>query len=427
MVGRSLRATAIGLTFAAITDCACDQRRGTTADESGMSARPSASAVASSKIGVDGKVSQSYPALYALRGTEMHAGSPEGPIIGRALRGAMIFAANHDAGKYVSFALPGFTNGALGDSGVWPAIVAFAPADAFGQQAAEPERPEPQGRLVEDFPPGVEIALVPGGEPFAVTRCDDIRVLEIQGQSSRISQWHAGFELSGWLAAPIEVSRGPLRCKLRVIYRRDSKLIAREGLSPADEKEISEIPPEYVRPDDQEILLDIIDKSKIVYWLTRTETMGTRCTAWRFSRRKHSRQAAATDEALEGRLTGTPIMRGNSRVVPSFDWEYKMPRAGRAGELLLRGPHFHTPAGTPLAGYRCTNAFTTSGRAEHAVRMFPSNWTPERVAWHPDDEERWFDSKEACEQTARAAEPMLKSGVTRPPGGLHVSCSGESD
>ena len=419
MIGRSFRVPTMALTLVLVAHVSRCQR--------GAAPGVPDSGSGQGGGGRSGRTYEGPATLYAQRATELHAGTANGPVIGRIFRGGpVVAAASPDATGQLSFVLPGFTNGIVPDSGVSSAIVAFAPAVAFDSQSVTLERPEPVGRMVEDFPPGVEVASAPGAEPFAVTRCDDVHVLEVREQSSRISQYHAGVEISGWISAPIDVSRGPIRCKLREIYRRGPKLIARDGISAVDETELSAVPPEYVHADDQEVLFDLVDKGKTVFWLTRTKTMEARCSAWRFHRRERSRGATATDEA-RGSLTGAPIVDGSARVVPSFDWEYKLARKGRPGQILLQGPHFQTLTGVLLGGSRCSNAYTVSGTTQHAVRLFPSDWSPERVAWHPDDEERWFDSKEACEQVARAAEPVLKREGVQPPGGFHVLCPGEID
>ncbi|WP_437277898.1 hypothetical protein WME90_42800 [Sorangium sp. So ce375] len=334
--------------------------------------------------------------------------------MGRVHPGALISVVPAKSG-YLSLALPSFSDSSPSELG--KPVIALASAGAFGPEQVALEVPAPEGRLVEDFPPGVEIAPAAGAEPFAVTRCGDIHVLAVHEQKSHISQFHAGVELLGWVDAPIEATRGPFRCKLREIFRRGSKLIARDGTS-ADEVEVSAVPSNYAYGENEEVLLDLIKSGKTVYWLTSTKKNAPRCGPWRFKGARP--QGGAT--AFVGQLTGHPVLVGKERMLPSFNWEYKLSGKTRPGELLLMGPHFMSHTGASRGGYRCTNAYTIVGKTEDALRVFPGEWSVDRVAWHIDDEERWFLTKEACEERGRSAGSALRERSTQPPAGFHVTC-----
>jgi hypothetical protein len=48
------------------------------------------------------------------------------------------------------------------------------------------------------------------------------------------------------------------------------------------------------------------------------------------------------------------------------------------------------------------------------------------VAWHPDDEEHWFTTKEACREAAeRAIAALRENPEAVPPGGAHIDCYDE--
>jgi hypothetical protein len=122
---------------------------------------------------------------------------------------------------------------------------------------------------------------------------------------------------------------------------------------------------------------------------------------------------------LEGRLQRAPLLVHGERVVPSFDFKYEPTDSLSGGTLRLAGPHFSQAGGASAdrGGYRCTVEYSFVGSTGDALRMLSGSWASNQglVAWHPDDEERWYLSLDACQAAARSGSP----------GGFHVDCYDE--
>ncbi len=149
-----------------------------------------------------------------------------------------------------------------------------------------------------------------------------------------------------------------------------------------------------------------------LYWLVETERAATVCREWRFAR-------LPTKESVLVR--SAPITTDGQRVFVSFASSY----AKR--ELTLFGPHFtkrpidRVPSAPVVGGYKCAVGYTYVGTLDDAVRM--TAFGDSLVAWHPDDEERWYLSAAACETArARADLSLAQDHGRTPPGGVHVDC-----
>jgi hypothetical protein len=365
-------------------------------------------------------------ARYAQRPAELHHGAPDGPIIGTIAPGAPVSVASL-AGQWVQVAIPGFAQPSATPSAP---VVAFVRADALGAEARSPA-PSPEastparGRVVRDYP--ADIALAPtatSDEPFAATLCGDIRVLEQQPPRALIAQSHAGVELRGWVDAPVDLRRGPIRCTLRQVYRQDDRLISIDGTTAADRAVVAAVPPGYVGLDPMhgEHLLGVLRSRTPMHWLVAGER-GSTCQRWT----PGTLQPDSEPGVYRAELSGPPLASAAQLGVPSFSLRYRAATPQVPGEVVLFGPHFERAKDENTGGYRSGTVYTIVGATPDAVRAFPSSLSDSVVAWHPDDEERWFFSEASCRAAARAAEPALKANERTPPGGFHMNPFPELD
>lgn len=288
----------------------------------------------------------------------------------------------------------------------------------------------PTARVVRDYP--ADIALAPtatSDEPFAATLCGDIRVLDQQPPRALIAQSHAGVELRGWVDAPVDLRRGPVRCTLRQVYRQGDRLFSIDGTTAADRAVVAAAPSNYVSRDPmhREHLLGVLRNGTPVHWLVAGEH-GASCQAWTPGALQPDTEPGIYTTAL----SGPPLASAATLGVPSFTVRYRAATPQAPGELVLFGPHFARPENarleeTTASGYRSGSVYTIVGATPDALRVFPSSLSDSVVAWHPDDEEHWFFSDASCRAAARAAEPALKAHERTPPGGFHINPFPELD
>jgi hypothetical protein len=363
-------------------------------------------------------------ARYAQRTAELHLGSPDGPVIGSLAAGAPVSVATRDA-EWVRITIPGFAQ-PLTQPAV--PVVAFVRADALGAEAsslAPSPAPLPAGRVVRDYPADIALApTVTSDEAFAATLCGDIRVLEQQPPRALIAQSHAGVELRGWVDAPVDLRRGPIRCTLRQVYRQDDRLISIDGTTAADRSVVAAVPSGYVGLDPmrREHLLGVLRDGTPLHWLVAGER-GSTCQRWTPGTLQPDREPGV----YRAELSGPPLASAAELGVPSFSLRYRAATPQVPGELVLFGPHFERAKDKNTGGYRSGTVYTIVGATPDAVRAFPSSLSDSVVAWHPDDEERWFFSEASCRAAARAAEPALQAHERTPPGGFHVNPFPELD
>ena len=173
-------------------------------------------------------------------------------------------------------------------------------------------------------------------------------------------------------------------------------------------------------------MADRMTRGLPVHWLTRAKSGAATCAEWKFDRVRKGKSPAA---AIEGRMLRGAIVVDGEHVVPSFDFRYEPAAEQRGGTLRLAGPHFAAAKhpSTQAGGYRCGTEYTFVGATGDAVRMLTGGWASNErlVAWHPDDEERWYVSGAACEAAARAAGLAPGQGAKPSPGGFHVDCFDE--
>lgn len=357
-------------------------------------------------------------ALYAQAPAELRHGGPDGPVIGTIAAGAFVSVAALDA-EWVRVAIPGFTQPSTRPGAP---VVAFVRADALGAepQALAPAASLPAAaRVVRDYP--ADIALAPtaaGDEAFAATLCGDIRVLDQQPPRALIAQSHAGVELRGWVDAPVELRRGPVRCTLRQVYRQGDRLISIDGTTAADRAVVSAVPSAYVSvdPSHREHLLDVLRDRTPLHWLVAGER-GPGCQTWT----PGALQPGSEPGVYTAELRGPPLPSAARLGAPSFTLRYRAATPQAPGELVLFGPHFARSKAESASGYRSGSVYTVAGATPDAVRMFPSSLSDAVLAWHPDDEERWFFSDASCRAAARAAEAAQNANQRTPPGGFHIN------
>jgi hypothetical protein len=335
---------------------------------------------------------------------ELHAGAPDGPVVGRAFPGAVLDV-TPDGRGHARIKVPR-AHDAL-----------FAEADAFGSIPKPDVAPAPTGRLLKDMP-GIELTAVPyTGKWFAETACGEIRVSA--SDPRLVSQFVRGVELTGYADWPLEMARGPIRCALRTVTREtDGRWTLARGTTAGDADEVRAVPDGFVHDDPAaaDDLAPLFANGGSVYWLHASEAR-VACKKWTFGK---------VHDELGGVLAlEPPIKVDGQRAFASFLTGYDGPKR----ELLLLGPHFSSrprdraSMRADLGGYRCGTTYTFVGAREGALRMFPGGPGPRTIAWHPDDEELWYRSEEACaraETTAREA--LARAPDATPPGGVHLDC-----
>lgn len=375
-------------------------------------------------------------ALYAQRAGDLHLDAPGGPVIGRLQPGAFVGVAPRGDG-HLLVAMPGFRVSWSKESGP---VLAFADRDLLGPTLA-PLRPAlPEGRRFRDYP---NLPLwaqpYPSGTPFASTLCGDFWSVVEEAGTTRISQVHAGVELLGWLDSSVPQSRGPSRCTLRLAYRRGERLLVTGGTTEADAIEVPSVPDGFVHADlpVEDPMAALMSRGGSVHWVVETER-GPVCDAWRFEGvRRRPPDEREGGPLLEGRLHRARVQASQGRR--AFAWfrvRYHSVEGGRGrGEMELWGPYVTAyasgegpPNGEP-GGYRCVTSYRLVRAERDALRMLPpiartSSPGEELVAWHPDDEEAWYLSREACEaqrEVAIRAAAQGGAGASQA-AGLHVDC-----
>src|SRR3954453_2674406 len=109
----------------------------------------------------------------------------------------------------------------------------------------------------------------PEETPFAVTLCGAIRVLAEEPNWTRIAQFHAGVELLGWRDQPIDIVRGPIRCKLRYVVKKGRELVMSSGTTSADRFVVESVPAGFQKPEltGNDRVAERMNKEQSVYWL----------------------------------------------------------------------------------------------------------------------------------------------------------------
>jgi hypothetical protein len=227
------------------------------------------------------------------------------------------------------------------------------------------------------------------------------------------------------------MNRGPAHCTLRTVVKDHDRLILYVGPTGADKVDIAAVPPGFVGLNMPSVdpLAPLMKHGGSVHWLIQT-IAGPKCSEWKFksAHERRSRSGPTTEVEAELHRREWQLIEGE-RTFASFGAQYQRGSKDRAGSMLLFGPHFDSHpkrGGAPQHwGYRCAEDYHLVGVTDVAFRILTVQ--PEQlVAWHQDDEEKWFFDREACGAAARAASDALaRDPNARPPGGLHVDCYDE--
>jgi hypothetical protein len=378
-------------------------------------------------------------ALYAQKRADLHYESENGPVIGRIYPGAFVSVAPARppaAPGYLEIALPAIRAPNAGQT----QVVAIVEASALGTSPQPLQGPSAEGRLVRDFvmsSPLWAAEIAPDSvPPFASTLCGDIRVLALGERRTKISQYHAGVELIGWYDYLIDVDNYcPLHlCNQRFVVQRGQSLtLTGTGTTTADTTPIASPPEGFVHAElsDKDPLAERIKRRLPVYWLVKTKAHSARCSRWIFDGVTESKAESGTRK-LEGRMRSDPIIVDGNKTLPSFELSYEPGNHERGGTLMLAGLNFNrqgAPPGAQVEGnsYRGMIAYSFVGTTKDALRMLDGVWSSNKVlvAWHPDDEEHWFLSAEACTAAANAAASALRADPERLPGHFHMDCFSE--
>ncbi|HKY38392.1 MAG TPA: hypothetical protein VJN18_20755 [Polyangiaceae bacterium] len=364
--------------------------------------------------------------LYAQRDGDLHLDSLAGPVVGRIHAGAFVSVAPVDERAFAVM-LPGFRR----ESSTGPTtIVAFVDRGTLGPERVAAGKPPIEGRLLRDVPPGLDLYPTrdAASAVFANPLCGDARVV-VQGHDmSRVSQYFGGVELLGWAVGALDFKRGPFRCSVRTVSREDGRLVLRPGPTAADRIDLASVPAEFVTSDPyaKEELSRRMKLGGSVHWLTQVAG-AAQCREWRFERMQKVAKRA-NGVVFEGLLNRVePLVVDGDKVRAAFSVGYT-PRESGSSETTLAGPHWFSRDGKKLrGGYSCMIGYAFVGATSNALRMLPGSAPDARlVAWHPDDEEHWFTTKQACLDAAQRANEVLgRDPEAHPPGGVHVDCFDE--
>jgi hypothetical protein len=186
---------------------------------------------------------------------------------------------------------------------------------------------------------------------------------------------------------------------------------------------VSAAPDGYLRAelDGGELLAARLRQGEALYWLVRGKN-GPACQGWK----PEEVSAKGTTGEISGRLRRSTLPENGAGGAPWFTLRYRAATKSMPGELVLFGPQLSASGGAG-SGYRAGTLYSIVGATPDALRVLPASFSESVVAWHPDDEERWFFTKTSCEAAAHQAGPAWRAGSGSLPGGFHVNPFPELD
>lgn len=363
--------------------------------------------------------------LYAQRTTDLHLDSKQGPVIGRLHPGAFVGVAVRGEGRGM-VAVPRYNRTNAADP---KTLLAYVDVSALGPHPAPEVVPVLAGRVAHDF--GVSLHL--RGQWAAVDNllCGELHFVEVDGDT-RATQYYRGVEVSGWLESKwYWGDHGPTPCPGRTVFRHRDTLFLLDGRDWLDARAVASIPADFMRvaPPKDDPLRAAILAGTSVYWLTRSDEQLV-CREWRPKARwLRAGQTGVNCLAKQDMLEGELLQRNDS-LGTYFPMNYTPVAADQSGgSLELLGPYFKR-FGT---GYKCGVAFQLLAAVGDVLFMErpgvyaaggppPKEYKP--VAFHPQDVERWYLTRESCHAALAKAELAIQQDPSSTERlGLHVGCS----
>ena len=362
----------------------------------------------------------------AQRLVELHLGSLQGPVVARAHPGARLTVVAGEGDVVVT----------LPDHKDWSQheVTLHAERGGFGATPVPLVRPvKHAGRLVRDMPPvPLDPSMSSPWSAFAMTLWGDVRMVEQVGKRVHIWQVHRGVEVEGWTdqAWPDDMRRGPGNRTMRAVRRQgDGRLVLTTGPTENDTEEVASVPAGFVstEPGTERPLARALATGQTVHWLMIDTKQRAACRVWKFhkpDREGYGLLRLATPIVFE--LDDGFVSR-KQRGHASFLVEQ---REG-PDTITLLGPRFSvrppvSPSSPAEGGYKCGQSYTFVGMSVDALRVFHDGPEKGMVAWHPDDEERWYTTAASCDEAAQQANAVLdRDPEALPPGGIHHDCYAE--
>lgn len=351
--------------------------------------------------------------LYAQRSTELHFGTPDGPVIGLLHPGAMVAVAPHGHDHW-TVAIPRYRTESE------QLLLAFTERSTLGLEPRTEVAPVLTGDRLRDH--RLLLMLWEEANVGVQALCGD---LYLDGFHAK--QYYRGVELRGVIAPrdwpPLPEPWGPNRCPPAHIYRNESGYVTYDGRDALDLVTTDSIPASHtlVRPPDPDPLGALIRHGGTIYWLVSAQH-GLECQEWRFRPRSApswARGAAVTKMYAE-------LGRVADRRRATFSVEYA-PSTGQAapGVIDMFGPHLADGGGSKC-GEGLALIAAESDRLYLSPTITVSGAEGVAVAFRKDQVEHWFISKDGCLSARPAAEKaqrMDESTVER--FGLRRNCASE--
>ncbi|HET9954419.1 MAG TPA: hypothetical protein VFQ61_07940 [Polyangiaceae bacterium] len=357
-------------------------------------------------------------ALYVQAQTELHYDSPDGLVFGRLHPGALVRVTIEGEGAFLGTA-PRVKVGANSRSlGIW-GHTAFADRAALSTHV----------RALSAYQPvtGTEVLRAPlhawgsppeRPEPMYYVSFSSCYDLFARRSERRLWQYVAGIETFGrddegnLDAFDSVIERSVLPCRARSVSSAAGQLLwHRPELEP---QIVSTIPAGYepiALPDaGSELLLDRVRRGHgELYWIVGR--LGKLfCSGWRFSPFRGPREARvevevprdAADAVTTGQLVLQTSMDGKRL---SYPVEYVPSTQHQPAQLWLGSPRL---GGHPYFKCSCENNYVVLKAFESEVWVSNKELPDDAVAFDPDDKERWFFSRRACEVALGEVQQQLQ-------------------
>lgn len=353
--------------------------------------------------------------VYASRVVELCLDSPTGVVVGHAHPGAIVEIEPVD-GEHVRVAMP-LAWSPSSEERIW----LYADHGGFTRSYVKPIPPTfpASSRLVRHVSGNALSVDVTTREVFAKTVCGDVHWLESSKfeDRSRVAQVIGNVVLEGWTWDP--AIPNVMGCFVtRQVFPRDGRFLLSGGATEADEQMVSSIPAGFVTWGSPAEVERQIVPGLTVHLLTQKPSGKGTCHEWRVEREPGDARALTFARK-------EPLLYEGRRAYEYFGLQLR--RDGPADDrwIDLTGPNYAArPLGPAVGGYRCGIGYRPLGVLDGALRV-ARGVSLSAIAWSPDDEERWYPTRAACD----AARATLDAAVAAdrnatPPGGIHRDCFG---